>query len=138
MDKGRQQQVFTTNKRQETLDAGPCVRLSERRVSLAAVSKDESKSVSLCFRVHVAGLNKGGMDTFMDNLPGFPDNIRPSSTGGYWVTMSAVRPNPGFSMLDFLSQRPWIKKLIFKVKRVGGQVLAGVHIVVTLRCPQRQ
>lgn len=66
-------------------------------------------------RVHVAGLNKGGMDTFVDNLPGFPDNIRPSSTGGYWVAMSAVRPNPGFSMLDFLSQRPWIKKLIFKL-----------------------
>ncbi|XP_069394214.1 adipocyte plasma membrane-associated protein isoform X4 [Paralichthys olivaceus] len=65
-------------------------------------------------RVHVAGLNKGGMDTFMDNLPGFPDNIRPSSSGGYWVAMSAVRLNPGFSMLDFLSQRPWIKKLIFK------------------------
>ncbi|KAG7465507.1 Adipocyte plasma membrane-associated [Solea senegalensis] len=66
-------------------------------------------------RVHVAGLNKGGMETFMDNLPGFPDNIRPSSTGGYWVAMSAVRPNPGFSMLDFLSQRPWIKKLLFKL-----------------------
>ncbi|XP_035028659.1 adipocyte plasma membrane-associated protein isoform X2 [Hippoglossus stenolepis] len=66
-------------------------------------------------RVHVAGLNKGGMDTFMDNLPGFPDNIRPSSSGGYWVAMSAVRLNPGFSMLDFLSQRPWIKKLIFKL-----------------------
>ncbi|XP_028983545.1 adipocyte plasma membrane-associated protein isoform X2 [Betta splendens] len=66
-------------------------------------------------RVHVAGLNKGGMDTFMDNLPGFPDNIRPSSSGGYWVAMSAVRPNPGFSMLDFLSQRPWVKKLIFKL-----------------------
>ncbi|XP_061601243.1 adipocyte plasma membrane-associated protein isoform X2 [Cololabis saira] len=66
-------------------------------------------------RVHVAGLNKGGMDTFVDNLPGFPDNIRPSSSGGYWVAMSAVRPNPGFSMLDFLSQRPWIKKLLFKL-----------------------
>lgn len=66
-------------------------------------------------RVHVSGLNKGGMDTFVENLPGFPDNIRRSSSGGYWVAMSAVRPNPGFSMLDFLSQRPWIKKLIFKV-----------------------
>lgn len=64
----------------------------------------------------MAGLNKGGMDTFVDNLPGFPDNIRPSSSGGYWVSMAAVRPNPGFSMLDFLSQRPWIKKLIFKVE----------------------
>ncbi|XP_059422745.1 adipocyte plasma membrane-associated protein [Carassius carassius] len=66
-------------------------------------------------RVHVSGLNKGGMDTFIDNLPGFPDNIRRSSSGGYWVSMSAVRPNPGFSMLDFLSQRPWLKKLIFKL-----------------------
>lgn len=66
-------------------------------------------------RVHVAGLNKGGMDTFIDNLPGFPDNIRRSSSGGYWVAMSAIRPNPGFSMLDFLSQRPWIKNLIFKL-----------------------
>uniref|UniRef100_A0A3P9H3Q0 Adipocyte plasma membrane-associated protein n=1 Tax=Oryzias latipes TaxID=8090 RepID=A0A3P9H3Q0_ORYLA len=66
-------------------------------------------------RVHVAGLNKGGMDTFVENLPGFPDNIRPSSSGGYWVAMSAVRANPGFSLLDFLSQRPWIKKLIFKL-----------------------
>lgn len=66
----------------------------------------------------MAGLNKGGMDTFMENLPGFPDNIRPSSSGGYWVAMSAVRANPGFSMLDFLSQRPWIKKLLFKVRRV--------------------
>lgn len=66
-------------------------------------------------RVHVAGLNKGGMETFADNLPGFPDNVRRSSRGGLWVAMSSVRPSPGFSMLDFLSQRPWIKKLIFKI-----------------------
>lgn len=67
------------------------------------------------------------METFIDNLPGFPDNIRPSSSGGYWVAMSAVRPNPGFSMLDFLSQRPWIKKLIFKVKE-GGRVGTGTGL----------
>ena len=73
-----------------------------------------SSGLASC-RVHVSGLNKGGMDTFIDNLPGFPDNIRRGSSGGYWVAMSAVRPNPGFSMLDFLSQRPWLKKLIFKV-----------------------
>ncbi|XP_072293028.1 adipocyte plasma membrane-associated protein isoform X3 [Eucyclogobius newberryi] len=66
-------------------------------------------------RIHVAGLNKGGMETFVENLPGFPDNVRRSSGGGLWVAMSSVRPSPGFSMLDFLSQRPWIKKLIFKV-----------------------
>lgn len=58
---------------------------------------------------------KGGADLFVENMPGFPDNIRPSSFGGYWVGMSTIRPNPGFSMLDFLSERPWIKRMIFKV-----------------------
>ncbi|XP_066553477.1 adipocyte plasma membrane-associated protein [Amia ocellicauda] len=66
-------------------------------------------------RCHVSGLQKGGMDTFVENLPGFPDNIRRSSSGGYWVAMSAVRPNPGFSMLDFLAEKPWIKNIIFKL-----------------------
>uniref|UniRef100_A0A5F7ZDF1 Adipocyte plasma membrane-associated protein n=1 Tax=Macaca mulatta TaxID=9544 RepID=A0A5F7ZDF1_MACMU len=65
-------------------------------------------------RVYVSGLMKGGADLFVENMPGFPDNIRPSSFGGYWVGMSTIRPNPGFSMLDFLSERPWIKRMIFK------------------------
>ncbi|KAM9590163.1 adipocyte plasma membrane-associated protein isoform 3-T3 [Trichechus inunguis] len=66
-------------------------------------------------RFYVSGLMKGGADMFVENLPGFPDNIRPSSSGGYWVGMATIRSNPGFSMLDFLSERPWIKKIIFKL-----------------------
>ncbi|XP_068088333.1 adipocyte plasma membrane-associated protein isoform X2 [Hyperolius riggenbachi] len=66
-------------------------------------------------RYYVSGLTKGGVDMFVDNMPGFPDNIRLSSTGGYWVAMSAVRLNPGFSMMDFLADKPWIKKIIFKI-----------------------
>ena len=31
--------------------------------------------------------------------------------------MLAVRPNPGFSLLDFLSEQPWIKRMIFKGKK---------------------
>lgn len=58
---------------------------------------------------------KGGADLFVENLPGFPDNIRPSSSGGYWLSMATIRPNPGFSVLDFLSERPYIKRMIFKV-----------------------
>ncbi|XP_064020715.1 adipocyte plasma membrane-associated protein isoform X3 [Pogoniulus pusillus] len=66
-------------------------------------------------RYYVSGLMKGGADMFVENLPGLPDNIRLSSSGGYWVAMSAVRPNPGFSLLDFLSEKPWIKRMIFKL-----------------------
>ncbi|XP_048375480.1 adipocyte plasma membrane-associated protein [Sphaerodactylus townsendi] len=66
-------------------------------------------------RYYVSGLMKGGEDMFVENMPGFPDNIRSSSSGGYWVAMSAIRANPGFSMLDFLSDKPWIKRIIFKL-----------------------
>ncbi|XP_030166095.1 adipocyte plasma membrane-associated protein isoform X1 [Lynx canadensis] len=66
-------------------------------------------------RFYVSGLMKGGADLFVENLPGFPDNIRPSSSGGYWVGMGTIRSNPGFSMLDFLSERPYIKRMIFKL-----------------------
>ncbi|KAG8522353.1 Adipocyte plasma membrane-associated protein [Galemys pyrenaicus] len=66
-------------------------------------------------RFYVSGLMKGGADLFVENLPGFPDNIRPSSSGGYWLGMSVIRANPGFSMLDFLSERPFIKRMIFKL-----------------------
>lgn len=67
---------------------------------------------------------KGGEDIFVENLPGFPDNIRLSSTGGYWVAMSAIRPNPGFSMMDFLSDKPWIKRIILKVKKKNLVLIA--------------
>ncbi|XP_025732752.1 adipocyte plasma membrane-associated protein isoform X4 [Callorhinus ursinus] len=66
-------------------------------------------------RFYLSGLMKGGADLFVENLPGFPDNIRPSSSGGYWVSMATIRSNPGFSMLDFLSERPYIKRMIFKL-----------------------
>ncbi|EMP36565.1 Adipocyte plasma membrane-associated protein [Chelonia mydas] len=73
------------------------------------------KAVSPITRYYVSGLMKGGADIFVENMPGFPDNIRLSSSGGYWVAMSAVRPNPGFSMVDFISEKPWIKRVIFKL-----------------------
>ncbi|KAL6039419.1 hypothetical protein STEG23_012993, partial [Scotinomys teguina] len=66
-------------------------------------------------RVYVSGLMKGGADMFVENMPGFPDNIRPSSSGGYWVAAATIRANPGFSMLDFLSEKPFIKRMIFKL-----------------------
>ncbi|XP_054443416.1 adipocyte plasma membrane-associated protein [Pteronotus mesoamericanus] len=66
-------------------------------------------------RFYVSGLMKGGADLFVENLPGFPDNIRPSTFGGYWVSLGTIRPNPGFSVLDFLSEKPSIKRMIFKL-----------------------
>lgn len=75
---------------------------------------------------------KGGADLFVENLPGFPDNIRPSSSGGYWVGMGTIRSNPGFSMLDFLSERPYIKRMIFKVtmKTIIPKNKMKMHLII--------
>ena len=80
---------------------------------------------------------------FVENMPGLPDNIRLSSSGGYWVAMLAVRPNPGFSLLDFLSEQPWIKMMIFKgekkkkkdIKKITFSI--GMEVINTrlLVCP---
>lgn len=80
----------------------------------------------------MSGLMKGGADVFVENLPGFPDNIRASSSGGYWVSMAAIRANPGFSMLDFLSERPYLKKVIFKVntKTMISRNKMKLHLIV--------
>ncbi|KAK2185447.1 hypothetical protein NP493_236g03081 [Ridgeia piscesae] len=62
-------------------------------------------------RYHLKGHKKGQVDTFVENLPGVPDNIRPSSGGGYWLC-DAVPHGPGFSLFDFLAPRPLIRRLL--------------------------
>ncbi|XP_045836364.1 adipocyte plasma membrane-associated protein isoform X2 [Meles meles] len=84
-------------------------------------------------RFYLSGLMKGGADLFVENLPGFPDNIRPSSSGGYWVGMATIRSNPGFSMLDFLSERPYIKRMIFKIPRMSAVCGHFPHHTATAR-----
>lgn len=77
---------------------------------------------------------KGGADLFVENLPGFPDNIRPSGSGGYWVGMAIIRPNPGFSVLDFLSERLYIKRMIFKVmmETIITKSRMKMHVIVII------
>ena len=43
-----------------------------------------------CDRYYIKGEHRGKSEVFVENLPGYPDNIRPSSSGGYWVGMSMV------------------------------------------------
>jgi len=50
----------------------------------------------------------------MENLPILPDNIRQSSSGGYWIGAGAVRKAP-FSMIDWLAPRPFFRKMFSKV-----------------------
>lgn len=42
-------------------------------------------------RYYFAGPKAGRKEVVVDDLPGYPDNINPSSDGGFWVAMVAMR-----------------------------------------------
>lgn len=67
-------------------------------------------------RYYLKGPKKGTSEVFMENLPGAVDNIRRSSSGGYWVASASCRHSKQyFNLLDSLGPRPWLRSLICKV-----------------------
>lgn len=80
------------------------------------------RSIIICFafnsfvcRYYILGPKAGKSEFFSENLPGFPDNISPSSTGNYWVGISLVRS----SFSDYLSHSGLMMR----------SILAKVHIL---------
>lgn len=61
------------------------------------------------------GPKKGSLEVINNNLPGIPDNIRPSSSGGYWIGMALIRKENKFSIMDYGADKPWLRSLIMKV-----------------------
>ena len=62
-------------------------------------------------RVFVRGPMKGVVETFVDNLPGFPDNISTGSDGIFWLAIYAPRNQ----LLDSASPTPWLRRLIYRI-----------------------
>lgn len=64
------------------------------------------------FRYYLTGRKAGTTDIFADNLPGLPDNISPSISGGYWVGFAVTRKT---GLLDVFATMPFVRQLIAKV-----------------------
>lgn len=65
----------------------------------------------------MSGPKAGSSDVFIDNLPGLPDNVSPTSGGdGYWVAFALARTAPTLEHL--LTEFPSLRSLIVKVR--GG------------------
>lgn len=56
----------------------------------------------------LAGEQKGQTEVLLDNLPGFPDNLKSGAQGRFWLGLAAPRNN----LLDRLSDHPTIRKLV--------------------------
>jgi sugar lactone lactonase YvrE len=62
-------------------------------------------------RVFVRGPRAGVVETFIDNLPGFPDGISTGADGIFWLAIYAPRND----LLDQAAQAPWIRRLLYRV-----------------------
>jgi sugar lactone lactonase YvrE len=62
-------------------------------------------------RLWLTGPKRGRRQTFIDNLPGYPDNIHRDGAGLYWVGL-VVRRNP---LLDRLHPHPFLMRIIPRI-----------------------
>lgn len=62
-------------------------------------------------RYWLSGVKSGLMDTIIDNLPGFPDNINRGLDGRYWIGLTSPRSKP----LDKYSTNPTMRKIMMRL-----------------------
>ena len=79
-----------------------------------AISADDSFLViaeTSSYRVlkyWLSGPNRGSTEVLLDNLPGFPDNLKTGKVGRFWVGLAAPRNQ----LLDRISGKPWLRKVV--------------------------
>ncbi|MFW6124659.1 MAG: SMP-30/gluconolactonase/LRE family protein [Pirellulales bacterium] len=65
-------------------------------------------------RYWLEGPKAGTSDTFIDNLPGFPDGVSSNRRGTFWLALFTVRNDT----VDWLHARPWLKAVMAKLPRL--------------------
>lgn len=96
-------------------------------------------------RYWLEGENAGTVDLFVENLPGFPDNLSRDSDGNYWVALFA----PRVAFIDQIHAQPFLANQLAKLPegllnmmstppRYGlvAQLDAAGHLLHTLHDPQ--
>ncbi|PHS25676.1 MAG: strictosidine synthase [Robiginitomaculum sp.] len=59
-------------------------------------------------RIWLQGSDAGKIDTLIENLPGFPDNLNRAPDGSFWLGLTSPRSAP----LDKLSDKPFMRKIV--------------------------
>jgi sugar lactone lactonase YvrE len=77
-------------------------------------------------RYWLQGRRAGECEVFVDNLPGFPDNIKTGTGGIFWIALAAPRS----ATLDALAPRPFLRKLVARVPSFLLPAPAGYGFVI--------
>ncbi|WP_028117425.1 SMP-30/gluconolactonase/LRE family protein [Ferrimonas senticii] len=59
-------------------------------------------------KLHLTGARQGQTEVFIDNLPGFPDNLSRGADGTYWLGL--VSPRNG--LLDWMADKPVLRTVV--------------------------
>ncbi len=74
----------------------------------------------------LAGDRQGSTEVLLENLPGFPDNLRSGANGRFWLGLAAPR-NP---LLDRISDRPFIRKIVQRLPAVvRPKAVPSSHVI---------
>lgn len=74
----------------------------------------------------VAGPRQGDTEVLLDNLPGFPDNIKTGRNGRFWLGLVAPRN----ALLDRVSDKPWLRKVIQRLpEAMRPQAVPSSHVI---------
>lgn len=65
-------------------------------------------------RLWLAGPRAGETEIFIDNLPGFPDNLHSNGRGIYWLALVSPRK----AIVDGLAGWPFLRKIIYRLPEV--------------------
>ncbi|KAJ8625690.1 hypothetical protein MRB53_034220 [Persea americana] len=66
-----------------------------------------------CRKYHIQGDKKGTVDNFIDNLPGFPDNIHFDGEDLFWIAFPSSRTFPLYLMVRY----PFLRKVAAILER---------------------
>ncbi|KAK6258108.1 hypothetical protein SCA6_012582 [Theobroma cacao] len=82
-----------------------------------------------CRKYYIQGNQQGQLEKFVDQLPGFPDNIRYDGDGHYWIGL----PLETSATLDLALRYPFIRKVMAIMEKYIGPLSmgknAGVFVV---------
>jgi sugar lactone lactonase YvrE len=65
-------------------------------------------------RLWLSGPEAGKAEIFIDNLPGFPDNLHGDGQGIFWLSMVLTR----MAVVDRTAERPFVRKIIYRLPDV--------------------
>lgn len=72
-------------------------------------------------RYWTEGDREGESERFVENLPGYPDNVEAADDGTHWVAIPSVRDET----LEALQGRPWVKRQLGKLPESVLESVSG-------------